>query len=158
MTVCSTDSPSTQPQTEECQQDSPVELKSVEPTDIKQRNDAILDSLDSQDSHCGTVTCDPELNVCTGSPELNCESQISCNQGPVTRSMTANIETSTSDINDDNNSDSNPDKSEDKPEPKPFSWDWVPPPDYCWSCFANTCLISKQNDYKAHNNVRKLNQ
>ena len=67
--------------------------------------------------------------------------------------MTANIETSTSDINDDNNSD----KSEDKHEPKPFSWDWVPPPDYCWSCFANTCLISKHNDYEAHNNVRKLN-
>ena len=64
ITVCSTDSPSTQPQTEECQQDSPVELKSVEPTDIQQRNDAIQESLDSQDSHV------------------------------YTRSMTANIETS----------------------------------------------------------------
>ena len=131
-------------QTEECQQVSPVENEPVESTDSQQIDD-MPRTLDSQNS------ISDFQDVCVDTPvgsEVICESKLSSQPSRVTRSMTANFNTTEDpcstelDIPIQNNS-------------APFSWDWIPPPNYCWSCFKEVCLISDPNNYVEHKKLRE---
>ena len=135
-------------QTEERQQFSPVEKEPVESTDSQQIDD-IPRTLDSQNSIIDTGISDFQ-DVCVDTPvgsEVICESKLSSQPRCVTRSMTANFNTTKDpcstelDIPVQNNS-------------APFSWDWIPPSNYCWSCFKEVCLISDPNNYVEHKKLR----